>query len=412
VNTRQPWIADARAAAWGAVMTAGQPGSPGNMPQPETSTPWLGDRQASAFAARMTAGAKLEDSHAGCGGCSDDAPCEHCGTPRSDPTHQRAEWADFVAASRQPPSEFWRTAIMADAFFGSDVGGGTPDSNSPIAQGMEVRRHVASAMSSLTGQWGVEFALDISRFSDRGENDESAGAGLRAPRLRDPQPVITPGTDPGEDFISGPPSSPVKQPDPTTKWEPRAACCCRAKDIRRISPPLRSVDGAGVTSNPFTIVFVLEPGLTSKSDGLACTFTWEEYTTVTYGFVTAGTWWDLTDHPELLNMGGFVKATPTSKASSKVLDDLKSKTCPTDGEITEPLNDSPGAHEPRILIIRVTLKSGCDSSTKVKYIIQEIGPNKDAAGNWDARLRFSDDPTGVLTYFHDSAAIPHEKYEK
>jgi hypothetical protein len=131
-------------------MTAGQPGSPGNMPKPVTPAPWLGEQRASAFAAMMTAGAQSEDSHAGCGGCSDDAPCEHCGTPRSDPTHQRAEWASFVAASSHAPSEFWRTAIMADAFFGVDARGEPRVPDSLIVDRLRWRHQVISSHSGLT----------------------------------------------------------------------------------------------------------------------------------------------------------------------------------------------------------------------------------------------------------------------
>jgi hypothetical protein len=48
--------------------------------------------------------------------------------------------------------------------------------------------------------------------------------------------------------------------------------------------------------------------------------------------------------------------------------------CPSGGMVP-PIEDQPHGSPPRILIARITLRSGCDASSVTKYWIQVIGPN-------------------------------------
>src|SRR5262245_21685703 len=95
---------------------------------------------------------EARSSKSDCGECSDSAACENCGTPKNDPTHKRAEWAALVAGNDPSQSEFFRTAMMADAFFRNDAGGWTPSAESSVSRGLLTRQQFVTSFASALEQ--------------------------------------------------------------------------------------------------------------------------------------------------------------------------------------------------------------------------------------------------------------------
>ena len=105
----------------------------------------------------MQAGQRVaprDDRNGACGGCRDDAPCDHCGAERNSPSYRKAQWAQLVANSRRGASEFWRTSLLAEVYSGrgSDGEAGTSiDDDDPIAMSIQRRSQLVSALASDLG---------------------------------------------------------------------------------------------------------------------------------------------------------------------------------------------------------------------------------------------------------------------
>jgi hypothetical protein len=119
-----------------------------------------------SWAAHMQAGRQTvpdDERRNGCGECSEDGPCGECRSGESDPTHQRARWADLVASSRTGATEFWRTALMADTFLRPSSERLDPN----VARYVETRRQVASQGSQFTDRQGVNLSFDVVSIGER-----------------------------------------------------------------------------------------------------------------------------------------------------------------------------------------------------------------------------------------------------
>src|SRR5262245_39772635 len=173
---------------------------------------------------------EARSSKSDCGRCSASAPCEGCGTPRNEPTHKRAEWAEFVAGNNPSQSEFFRTAMMGHAFFGTDAGGGRPDPNSWISVAMSARQVVVSAHASLMGQ--IPGAVSQRRRSyvaadfDHSPDAPASDPPKDPPKAKPPPPPPPPPNPPGTSAPGGgggysppggygPPPGFREPPDPT-----------------------------------------------------------------------------------------------------------------------------------------------------------------------------------------------------
>ena len=184
----------------------------------------------------------------GCGGgCNEgSAPCGGCGVAKSDTDHQRATWARFVADAKPGLTEFWRTAIMADAFFQADAGGEMPYSDSPLARAMQMRQDVISASSQFSGQLGtfskVVIEPETGKIMDEttprtgpdglGDLMSPDDGGMNDPKL------------PADGGMNDPKLPPVNNPVGSGKT------CCLVKFEYPVAPPTFILEHLGGGTNP------------------------------------------------------------------------------------------------------------------------------------------------------------------
>ena len=202
------------------------------------NAPWIADERNAVWAARMSGAAPTVNSDpfksipgggGSCGGCSGDDSCGDCGRKRSDPSHQRLEWAKFVAAS-SGGNLFWQTAQAASAFFGQD---GAAELDPSVIESVRLTQQLVGANGSTLGEmrppplgWG-ERSSAVVEWGRDGRMQAAKPADDPKPK---PPPVITPGDNDGHEVVPSRPQNPVPVvPPPVPSVNPGIpvlGCCC------------------------------------------------------------------------------------------------------------------------------------------------------------------------------------------
>ena len=333
-----------------------------------TNAPWARDLT-DIWARMMTTGkACLAANHASCG-CS--GTCGGCDEARNSNEHHRLAWARLVAES-SGPSLFWATMAGAEAYFAA--GPCAPSSTSRISDSVDFTREIMVRFAPYLPAF-------ISPFDYMG-----LGAFAQEPRVLSGSVATGTGVRPGENEERVPRPAVVTLGDefekprvyafqsPTyAQMVPVAAdgdstgdssvpCCCIAAGIEvDVREEDARNDMLGMKQSYIAIEFFLDQG---DQNSNPCTVEWAEFTTVSYTpfvgpTVPAWKWAVLTNHPAFKSM---------ARDALKFLEDP----CP-EGDVPK-IVDRPAGGPFRVLVIRVTLKSGCDGSSITRYIIQIISP--------------------------------------
>jgi len=337
-----------------------------------------------------------DESQAECPSCSSDAVsgrcdecsgiCRECGGAFDEQSavQQALSWAVMTSRAVQDP--LWRLAqinqIMSDA--PANDGGpawesvartiqdlqavitfGAQGKNATLAIGDALRREKAAA-SRGDALWG---ALD----PDGGPNP------VKGASVGDPPPQPAPkANDPAPGDGKGDTPSPAS--DPTPQPAGGDQCCCKAADI--------FVDGKTVASGSSyssKVVVTLDVNQ-GKGPPKGCSLEWEELPSHTYGPriggkdvgppVPGGVYSNLTSHPVFRAL------------AKKALADLTA-TCPV--SIT-PFTDTPRMGITGRLVIRITLKSGCDDTSVTVYVVLTAPTYEDSGAVTDPVVVKSEDP--------------------
>jgi hypothetical protein len=290
--------------------------------------------------------------------------------------HQRLAWARLVAAN-SGTSSFWATLRAADAYLDSS-GGDAPSPSSRVTQAVRVTRLAASALapalrSAEVAPYGE--GCGFGAFADlpgvvggtlTGAQSRTSGHVVgrwkTGGRKEQGRPVTTPQDDLALEIAKERSFENLMQssPDYLSLVAARMPCCCIARGIEVDVEDVHSMHQSGRVSSLLKVYLAVGQG---DANSKPCTLSWSEFTTVAYApasgspTVPAWKWVDLSHHPAFLVM---------AKETLAALEDP----CP-EGLIPV-ITDRPGAPPPRFLAIRVTLSSGCDSSSMTKYVVQTI----------------------------------------
>lgn len=199
----------------------------------------------------------------GCDGCSDAAPCSGCGTPLTDPAHQRLEWARMIS-DRPGESLFWRTALAADAYFNGGAGG-NPSPKSRISKFVSMTQAIVSHYSDITSRQGSflpPMQIGVSADSeallrgddgDPGSPDAEPSKPTPPPKPPVPPPVVPPPTTPGPG--GGMDDSKNPQPgmgDPYASGSGVTYCCCVADGITVVIEDVTAKQPATAKGGPIS----------------------------------------------------------------------------------------------------------------------------------------------------------------
>lgn len=292
------------------------------------------------------------------GGCAEDVVCEACGIAKGDPTHQRMRWALLIANSRQGQTEFWRTAIMSDAFFAATSGGSRPEHGSLMTDVMRARAKVNSMFPELTGQHGV--SAEASFVADFPQPPPLVAPSPNGTLYNSPMaPLGWSALSQSEEHFLGMNREDVFVPGQAPPADPGGgtSCCCKAEDI--------VVDGstkADVSSYGSEVIVALNVGQ-GKGPAKGCSLEWEELPNYDYSPAINGK-----DVPPTVKKDVYTNLTEHKafKAMAKsALSDL-TEVCPV---AIRDFTDRPRMTTGGRLVIRITLKSGCDATYVTVYVV-------------------------------------------
>ena len=309
--------------------------------------------------------------------------CLGCGIPTSDPGHQAVTWAAARADTDPSVSPFWRSAIVYDAYqrWRTD----NPDAPSQVGPIVEREAAFASEFSSWLAPGRSLMIATPAAVPTLSANPFTPSAPLRVP-------VVTVTDDGGKYVTLVPPGGAYV--NLSLVFTPVSNCCCIAKDIliapQDQNPGQPTKEGGTGYESEVTVDAVLLSGTANNNP---CTIEWSEITNVPW----QGDWnpWE---------WKRFTHDNPDSKVAKQIKDAedaLAAVPCPgPHGKIVQVMDDFPKmvsnkTHPVRILIAKIVLKSGCDSTSVTKYWMQIITPGGVSTSVWNV------DPMLLLRAIYD-----------
>lgn len=346
--------------------------------------------QADAFRASMVGTGGVASAVApkeSCGDCNEARPCLHCGgnVDHASPAYQALEWGMLMAEHTSDPLQ--RIAEVGHAVANAPARDGSAEWG---AVDQIIRN--THAFHLLTTQ-GQNVLSSISELLMGDSRDDPVATGLLAEDddgMGGGNSVLSGGAGPaggpagggvaadddggmgGGNKVPGMGDGNPKVPamgEPETATGYKEECCCVAKDIK-----IDEIQHALIRSKNFFYIHVHPIVAKGVGKPKSCTLDWEEMPSNTYdpggGNVPAGAFTNLNNHPSFKGRPenkAKPKEKPIKGMAARALEALQKFPCP-EKEIPE-IYDTPNMGRASTLIIRITLKSGCDSSKIVKYIL-------------------------------------------